>query len=343
MSSAAEGRPLLEVEGLRTYFPVKKGFLRRQVGWIKAVDGVSLTINQGETVSLVGESGCGKSTTARSLVRAVEPTDGRVAYTTRAGVTINVREATPEQLREVRREVRMVFQDPFQSLNPRQTILDIVGEPLRNYRVADGQALRERVGQLLVSVGLDARHMGRYPHAFSGGQRQRIGLARSLALEPRLMLADEPTSALDVSVQAQILNLMQKLQNDFGLSYLFITHELGIVRHFSDRCGVMYLGKIVETAPTRELFKTPRHPYTEALLSAAPIPNPKLKADRIVLEGDIPDPANAPPGCPFHTRCRYATAQCKTEVPALQPVAGNPDHQVSCHLVEDLELSGARW
>ena len=204
MSSAAEGRPLLEVEGLRTYFPVKKGFLRRQVGWIKAVDGVSLTINQGETVSLVGESGCGKSTTARSLVRAVEPTDGRVAYTTRAGVTINVREATPEQLREVRREVRMVFQDPFQSLNPRQTILDIVGEPLRNYRVADGQALRERVGQLLVSVGLDARHMGRYPHAFSGGQRQRVALARALLKDAPIVLLDEPAASLDPEAEALV-------------------------------------------------------------------------------------------------------------------------------------------
>ena len=337
------GATVLSIDDLRTYFPIRKGFFRRHSGWIKAVDGISLEIGERETVSLVGESGCGKSTTARSIVRAVDPTGGQVQFHARDGSVLEVTDVDREQLNLLRQQVRMLFQDPFQSLNPRFTVVDIIGEPLRNFGVADGDALRERVGELLEDVGLDARHMGRYPHAFSGGQRQRIGLARALTMSPRLLLADEPTSALDVSVKAQILNLMQKLQDEHGLSYLFITHELGIVRHFSDRCGVMYLGRIVEMGTTEAIFREPLHPYTEALLSSAPVPNPRAKTDRIILEGDVPDPADAPPGCPFHTRCPYAEERCKTEVPPLQPMEEGSDHTVACLRVEELELRGVRW
>ena len=337
------GATVLSIDDLRTYFPIRKGFFRRHSGWIKAVDGISLEIGERETVSLVGESGCGKSTTARSIVRAVDPTGGQVQFHARDGSVLEVTDVDRAQLNILRQQVRMLFQDPFQSLNPRFTVVDIVGEPLRNFGVADGDALRERVGELLEDVGLDARHMGRYPHAFSGGQRQRIGLARALTMSPRLLLADEPTSALDVSVKAQILNLMQKLQDEHGLSYLFITHELGIVRHFSDRCGVMYLGRIVEMGTTETIFRQPLHPYTEALLSAAPVPNPRAKTDRIILEGDVPDPADAPPGCPFHTRCPYAEERCKTEVPPLQPMEEGSDHTVACLRAEELELRGVRW
>ena len=337
------GATVLAIDDLRTYFPIRKGFFRRHSGWIKAVDGISLEIGERETVSLVGESGCGKSTTARSIVRAVDPTGGQVQFHARDGSVLEVTDVDREQLNLLRQQVRMLFQDPFQSLNPRFTVVDIIGEPLRNFGVADGDALRERVGELLEDVGLDARHMGRYPHAFSGGQRQRIGLARALTMSPRLLLADEPTSALDVSVKAQILNLMQKLQDEHGLSYLFITHELGIVRHFSDRCGVMYLGRIVEMGTTEAIFREPLHPYTEALLSSAPVPNPRAKTDRIILEGDVPDPADAPPGCPFHTRCPYAEERCKTEVPPLQPMEEGSDHTVACLRVEELELRGVRW
>ncbi len=337
------GATVLSIDDLRTYFPIRKGFFRRHSGWIKAVDGISLEIGERETVSLVGESGCGKSTTARSIVRAVDPTGGQVQFHARDGSVLEVTDVDREQLNLLRQQVRMLFQDPFQSLNPRFTVVDIIGEPLRNFGVADGEGLRERVGELLEDVGLDARHMGRYPHAFSGGQRQRIGLARALTMSPRLLLADEPTSALDVSVKAQILNLMQKLQDEHGLSYLFITHELGIVRHFSDRCGVMYLGRIVEMGTTEAIFREPLHPYTEALLSAAPVPNPRAKTDRIILEGDVPDPADAPPGCPFHTRCPYAEERCKTEVPPLQPMEEGSDHTVACLRVEELELRGVRW
>ena len=337
------GAAVLSIDDLRTYFPIRKGFFRRHVGWIKAVDGISFEIGERETVSLVGESGCGKSTTARSIVRAVDPTGGEVRFHARDGAVLEVTDVDREQLNLLRQQVRMLFQDPFQSLNPRFTVVDIVGEPLRNFGVADGEGLRERVGELLEDVGLDARHMGRYPHAFSGGQRQRIGLARALTMNPRLLLADEPTSALDVSVKAQILNLMQKLQDEHGLSYLFITHELGIVRHFSDRCGVMYLGRIVEMGTTETIFRDPLHPYTEALLSAAPVPNPRAKMERIILEGDVPDPADAPPGCPFHTRCPYAEERCKSEVPALQPLEEGSDHTVACLRAEELELRGVRW
>ena len=337
------GATVLAIDDLRTYFPIRKGFFRRHSGWIKAVDGISLEIGERETVSLVGESGCGKSTTARSIVRAVDPTGGLVQFHARDGSVLEVTDVDRAQLNILRQQVRMLFQDPFQSLNPRFTVVDIVGEPLRNFGVADGDALRERVGELLEDVGLDARHMGRYPHAFSGGQRQRIGLARALTMSPRLLLADEPTSALDVSVKAQILNLMQKLQDEHGLSYLFITHELGIVRHFSDRCGVMYLGRIVEMGTTETIFRQPLHPYTEALLSSAPVPNPRAKTDRIILEGDVPDPADAPPGCPFHTRCPYAEERCKTEVPPLQPMEEGSDHTVACLRAEELELRGVRW
>ena len=342
-ASERRGEVVLTVEDLQTHFPIRKGFFKRLAGWIKAVDGIWFDIRERETFSLVGESGCGKSTTAKSIVRVEEPTGGNIIYKTRDGGTIDVINANKPRLRTIRQEIRMIFQDPFQSLNPRFTIRDIVGEPLRNYGIAEGNVLKERVAELLEDVGLDPRYMGRYPHAFSGGQRQRVGLARALALGPRLLLADEPTSALDVSVQAQILNLMQKLQNEHGLSYLFITHELGIVRHFSDRCGVMYVGHIVEMGNTEDLFKQPLHPYTEALLSAAPVPDPRMASDRIVLQGDVPDPADAPPGCPFHPRCRYAQDRCKTDIPELVPIEEGSSRLVSCHYSGELELVGARW
>ena len=336
----SNGQKVLNVEGLMTYFPVRKGFFKRVVGEVKAVDGVWFDIAPSETFALVGESGCGKSTTARSIIRAVQPTGGSVRFTLRSGAVIDTVTADRELLHEVRKQIRFVFQDPFQSLNPRLTVRDIVGEPLVNYGMARGTALKDMVANLLQQVGLDPKHLGRYPHAFSGGQRQRIGLARALALEPRMILADEPTSALDVSVQAQILNLMQQLQSDKGLAYLFITHDLHVVRHFSDRSGVMYVGELVETAPTEKLFSRPRHPYTEALLAAAPVVHPRMRHKRTSLTGDVPDPANRPPGCPFHTRCPYAKDLCGQEQPTLTPSPDDPSHHVACHFAEELNLVG---
>ena len=331
---------LLKVEDLRTYFPITRGMMKRKIGEVKAVDGISFAIGERETVALVGESGCGKSTAVRTILRAVEPTGGKVLYHTRSGEQVELVAGDEIALRTVRREIRMVFQDPFRSLNPRLTVYDNVGEPLLNHKVGTSAERREKVTELIEQVGLDANHLKRYPHAFSGGQRQRIGLARALALEPRLILADEPTSALDVSVQAQILNLMQSFQEERGLSYLFITHDLNVVRHFSDRTGVMYLGEIVEMAPTATLFDRPRHPYTEALLAASPVPHPRLRGTRKRIGGDVPDPANRPAGCPFHPRCPFARERCKSERPKLESPAGDPERTVACHFRDELDLKG---
>ena len=328
---------LLEITNLRKYFPIKQGLLRREVGAIRAVDDVSFDIKEGETLGLVGESGCGKTTTARCILRAVEPTSGEVLYRSADGSVVDVAAVPRTQLRSLRREMQMIFQDPFSSLNPRMTLLDIVGEPL----VIDGMGRGERedrVAELLGLVGLRPEFMRRFPHAFSGGQRQRIGIARALALNPRLIVADEPVSALDVSVQAQVLNLMMDLQRDLGLTYLFVAHDLSVVKHISDRVAVMYVGKLVETAPADDLFASPKHPYTSALLSSVPEPDPRVQRERVVLQGEVANPANPPSGCYFNPRCRFATDQCRSETPVLREIA--PEHFVSCHRAEELELEG---
>jgi peptide/nickel transport system ATP-binding protein len=338
VADAANGSRLLDVEGLRKHFPIQKGLLRRVVGQVRAVDDVSFHVEEGETLSLVGESGCGKTTTARCILRALTPTAGAIRFRADDGAVLDVATLPKSRLRPLRRQMQMIFQDPYSSLNPRRTLLDIVAEPLVANGVGTRQERLERVAELLRLVGLRPEYMRRYPHAFSGGQRQRVGIARALALSPRLVVADEPVSALDVSVQAQILNLMLDLQAQLRLTYLFVAHDLSVVKHVSDRVAVMYVGRIVEMAPTEPLFVTPRHPYTEALLSAVPKPDPRLRARRIVLEGEVADPANPPPGCHFHPRCPYAAPICRTETPALAEI--QPGHFVSCHRVRELNLRG---
>jgi peptide/nickel transport system ATP-binding protein len=308
------------------------------VGHVRAVDDVNFYINKGETLSLVGESGCGKTTTARCILRALQPTDGSIIYRTGDNQIIDLAGVPKKNLRPLRCEMQMIFQDPFSSLNPRMTLFDIIGEPLLVNGVKNRQQRTERVAELLDVVGLRPEYMQRYPHAFSGGQRQRIGIARALTLNPRLIVADEPVSALDVSVQAQILNLMLDLQDQLGLTYLFVAHDLSVVKHISDRVAVMYVGKIVEVAETVPLFDNPKHPYTEALLSAVPKPDPRLRSERIVLKGDVADPANPPPGCYFHPRCDYATDVCKTDPPHLEEI--EPKHYVACHHARELSLRG---
>ena len=322
----------MKVEGLKKYFPVEKGFLRRVVGQVKAVDGVSLQIDAGETLGLVGESGSGKTTVGRCILRALDPTEGTIHFQIDDDTTVDMARIGRRELRELRRYANMIFQDPFYSLDPRWTILDIVGEPLKLAKLAAGLELEERVAHLMDVVGLEAKHLRRYPHAFSGGQRQRIGVARALATNPRLIIADEPVSALDVSTQAQILNLLNDLQSEFGLSYLFIAHDLSVVEHISDRVAVMYVGKLVEVAPKDQLFFFPKHPYTEALLSAAPTPDPDAEKKRIILPGEIANPADPPSGCYFHPRCQYAQARCQEEEPALREIA--PGQWASCHFAE---------
>jgi peptide/nickel transport system ATP-binding protein len=330
---------LLEVNDLKMHFPIKRGFFRSQViGHVKAVDGVGFYIREGETLGLVGESGCGKTTTGRVVLRAYEPTGGEVWFKDRNLGRVNVATLDRQQLRQLRQNMQLIFQDPYSSLNPRMTLLEIVGEPLYVNKVAQGNEMKDRVAELLKVVGLRPEYMTRYPHAFSGGQRQRIGVARALALNPQLIVCDEPVSALDVSVQAQILNLLQDLQQEFGLTYLFISHDLSVVEHISNRVAVMYVGKLVEHAMTDELFINPKHPYTEALLSAVPKPDPRIRTEPIVLEGDVADPAHPPSGCYFHPRCRYCIDRCKTEEPSLWQIA--PDHYVSCHRAEELQLTG---
>lgn len=329
---------LLEVKNLRKFFPIRKGLLRSVVGHVRAVDDVTFRIKRGETLSLVGESGCGKTTTSRCILRALNPTSGDIHFRTSNGRIVNVAKLRKSELRPLRRQMQMIFQDPYSSLNPRMTIFDIVGEPLLVNGMHSVDQRRERVKELLELVNLPQAYLNRYPHAFSGGQRQRIGIARALALNPGLIVADEPVSALDVSVQAQIVNLLLELQNDLGISYLFVAHDLSVVKHVSDRVAVMYVGKIVEVAPTEALFDKPLHPYTEALLSAVPKPDPRLRAQRIILEGDVADPAHPPSGCYFHPRCRYAVDRCRTESPELEEIV--PNHFVSCHRATELDLNG---
>jgi peptide/nickel transport system ATP-binding protein len=330
---------LLEVKNLKKHFPIKKGFLfTKIVGAVKAVDDVSFYIREGETLGLVGESGCGKSTTGRVLLRAYNPTAGEVWFNDKNMGRVDVAALDQNRLKDLRQNIQMIFQDPYSSLNPRFTLLEIVGEPLLVNGVAKGQELQDRVAELLKVVGLRPEYMSRYPHAFSGGQRQRIGVARALALHPQLVVCDEPVSALDVSIQAQTLNLLQDLQQEFGLTYLFISHDLSVVEHISDRVAVMYVGKLVESARTEELFSSPRHPYTEALLSAVPRPDPRRRSEPLVLQGDVADPANPPTGCYFHPRCRYCVDICKTQAPVLREIS--PDHFVSCHRAEEIQIQG---
>ena len=331
-------KPLLEVKGLKKYFPIEKGFLRRVAGYVKAVDNVNFFINEGETFGLVGESGCGKTTLGRCIVRAISPSEGEIDFRLPDDQVVDLAPLPNKELRKIRRHIHMIFQDPYASLDPRMTVLDIISEPLKNNNLAKGSELTERVKELMKVVGLEVQHLKRYPHAFSGGQRQRIGIARSLAPNPRLIVCDEAVSALDVSIQAQILNLLQDLQEQFNLTYLFIAHDLSVVQHISDRVGVMYVGKMVEMAETEDLFINPKHPYTEALLSAVPKTDPEKKMERIILPGEVPNPADPPSGCYFHPRCKYAQAICSQKTPDWEEVS--PGHFAACHFARELELSG---
>ncbi len=329
---------ILSVRGLKKYFPITAGFLKKTVGHVKAVDNVYIDIKKGETFGLVGESGCGKTTIGRCVLRAISATEGQVLFRDAKQSVVDVNKLGNDDLRAARRNMQMIFQDPYSSLNPRMTVLGIIAEPLVCNHLSSGEELRERVMELMELVGLDKKQLERYPHAFSGGQRQRIGIARALATNPSFIVCDEAVSALDVSVQAQILNLLMELQSKLGLSYMFVSHDLGVIRHISDRVGVMYVGKIVEQASTKDLYAQPLHPYTEALLSAIPQPDPRRKSDRIVLEGEVANPSKLPTGCYFHPRCRYCKDRCRTEHPELRKIGD--DHYVACHFAGELNLRG---
>ena len=337
-------RPLLEVRNLKMYFPITKGLLRRRIGEVKAVDDVSFNVYEGEVFGIVGESGCGKTTTGRCITRVLKPTSGEVIYHDKRGNSVNLSGLSREELRPLRREIRMIFQDPFSSLNPRLPVVDLVGEVLKVNKLANDAEIKERVKKLLIQVGLRPEYLERYPHAFSGGERQRIGVARALASEPRLVVADEAVSALDVSIQAQTINLLQDLQEDFNLTYIFVAHDLSVVEHICDRIGVMYVGKLVETATKEELFSKPKHPYTEALMAAVPKPDPRLRSrgKRVRLPGEVADASNPPSGCYFHPRCQYAREICRTKAPAMQEHEVTPGHFSACHFAEQLELKGVR-
>jgi peptide/nickel transport system ATP-binding protein len=328
---------LLRVRDLRKYYPIMSGIFRHTTGYVKAVDNVDFFIRKGETFGLVGESGCGKTTTGRTVLRAIEPTDGEVWFNDEEMGWVDVSELEREGLKKFRRHTQMIFQDPYASLNPRMTLLDIIGEPLTVNGIR-GKQRTERVAELLRVVGLHPEYMRRYPHAFSGGQRQRIGVARALALNPQFVVCDEPVSALDVSIQAQTLNLLMDLQEEFDLTYLFIAHQLNVIEHICDRVAVMYVGKLVEMAATEDLFQHPLHPYTEALMSSVPVPDPRIQVEGVTLEGEVADPSNPPSGCYFHPRCSYAIDLCTAEEPELREI--EPDHFVKCHRAEELTLKG---
>ena len=320
--------PLLEVKGLKKHFPIRKGLFGRLSGHVKAVDGVDITLDAGETLGLVGESGCGKTTAGRTILRLLEPTAGEALFEGQ-----DVFKMPHSQLRPLRRQMQIIFQDPYSSLNPRVNVERIIGEALQVHGIAKGEELKDRVVELVEKVGLLPSHLGRFPHEFSGGQRQRIGIARALALNPKFIVCDEAVSALDVSIQAQVINLLEELQSELGLAYLFIAHDLAVVKHISNRIAVMYLGRVVELAERDQLFANPRHPYTIALLSAIPVPKPKRKKNRIILQGDVPNPINPPSGCHFHPRCPYATDRCRNETPPTVEI--EPGHSAACHLIAE--------
>ncbi|MDH3882938.1 MAG: dipeptide ABC transporter ATP-binding protein [Desulfobacterales bacterium] len=325
MQNLKSNMSLLEVKNLKKYFPIKTGFLSRTTGQVKAVDGISFTLKRGETLGLVGESGCGKTTAGRSILRLIEPTAGQITFNDQ-----NLLELEREELRKVRASLQIIFQDPFSSLDPRMNVGRIIAEPIRNHLKVSRKEIRDRVAYLMERVGLHPEQIGRYPHEFSGGQRQRIGIARALALNPLAIICDEPVSALDVSIQAQVINLLAQLQEEMNLSYLFIAHDLSVVEHISDRVAVMYLGRIVELATDRELYQNPLHPYSRALLAAVPIPDPEIQRKKIVLQGDVPSPINPPSGCSFHTRCPECEEVCSRQEPTLQDMGNG--HWVACHL-----------
>ncbi len=329
---------LLEVKGLKKHFPVRGGFIKRGVGTVKAVDGVDLFVKKGETLGLVGESGCGKTTAGRTIMRLMDPTAGEIRFNDPEKGWINLEKLDRNEMRAVRPNMQIIFQDPFSSLDPRMTVKRIIAEPLEINKVASGQELTDRVAELLRVVGMRPEYMSRFPHAFSGGQRQRLGIARALALNPKLIICDEPVSALDVSIQAQVINLLEDLQSDFNLTYIFVAHDLSVVEHISDRVAVMYVGRLVELAKTEDLYYTPKHPYSEALMAAVPKPNPRLRDRPIKLPGEVASPINPPTGCYFHPRCRYAKDICSTEIPPLKEVA--PEHYAACHFAGELQLRG---
>lgn len=336
-----ESHMLLDVQDLKKYFPIERGFLRKAVGYVRAVDNVSLTIHRNETLGLVGESGSGKTTLGRCLLRVIEPTSGKVTFYPQDSPAVDVLSLNKPGLKLMRRKAQMIFQNPYSSLDPRKTILQIVSEPLAMHGLYHGDEMVEQVKHLMNIVGLEVKHMNRYPHAFSGGQRQRIGIARALALNPEFIVADEPVSALDVSIQAQILNLLQELKKEMNLSFLFISHGLNVIKHVSDRVAVMYVGKMVELGNAADLFTQPLHPYTEALLSAIPNTDPDLRRQRIVLQGEVANPANPPSGCHFHPRCRFAQDICKQEAPAWQEYT--PGHFAACHRAAEIQLTGIHY